>query len=417
MKNENSERKKFRGGQRESMPFRKKRRFKKNESRDEKRFQSRNRKGRAESSPEDEARRSGSGKKPGFKKKFRKENSGNRFDKKRNSFQDKRARGNDRKSDERKKFYHDRDEKKKSFPRYEKRSDSETFPRRSRDKFRKYSNDKRTKTFRPEKKHSGEKIISGGSAALIRLNRYISNSGICSRREADELITAGVISVNGEVVTKLGTKISVSDTVKYNNETIKREKKVYVLLNKPKDFITTTDDPEKRNTVMQLVEGACSERIYPVGRLDRNTTGVLLFTNDGTLTKKLTHPSSNIRKIYHAELDKKLAYPDLQKITEGVELEDGKAQVDEIAYDHPSDKSHVGIELHSGKNRVVRRIFESLGYEVRKLDRVYFAGLTKKDLPRGRWRFLSKMEINNLKMMAGVVKNPEDAEIVSEAEE
>ncbi|MFI5219018.1 MAG: pseudouridine synthase [Bacteroidia bacterium] len=240
---------------------------------------------------------------------------------------------------------------------------------------------------------------------LIRLNKYISNSGICSRREADDMITAGLISVNGKIITQLGTKISPEDVVKYDNETLKRERNVYVLLNKPKDYITTADDPEKRNTVMELVADACKERIYPVGRLDRNTTGVLLFTNDGELTKKLTHPGSNIKKIYHVELDKNLKADDMQKISDGIELEDGMAYVDEIAYDNPVDKSHAGIELHSGKNRIVRRIFEALGYEVRKLDRVVFAGLTKKDLPRGKWRFLSEREVGILKMLSGNKKS------------
>lgn len=235
----------------------------------------------------------------------------------------------------------------------------------------------------------------------IRLNKYIANSGICSRREADEMISAGVISVNGEIITKLGTKILPTDVVKYNNETMRKERPVYLLLNKPKDFITTVTDPENRNTVMSLIDGACKERVYPVGRLDRQTTGVLLFTNDGELTKKLTHPSSNIKKVYHVELDKNVKAVDIEKIAAGIELEDGFIKVDEIAYDNPNDGSHVGIELHSGKNRIVRRIFESLGYEVRKLDRVYFAGLTKKDLPRGRWRFLTNMELNNLKMQVG----------------
>ncbi|MEP7169431.1 MAG: pseudouridine synthase, partial [Bacteroidota bacterium] len=236
---------------------------------------------------------------------------------------------------------------------------------------------------------------------LIRLNKYISNSGVCSRREADDMIVAGIISVNDEIITRLGTKISPTDIVKYNNETLRRERNVYVLLNKPKDYITTSDDPEKRNTVMELVADACKERIYPVGRLDRNTTGVLLFTNDGELTKKLTHPSSNIKKIYHVELDRNVKSTDLDKIAAGIELEDGMMHVDAISYDDPVDKSHIGIELHSGKNRIVRRIFEALEYEVKKLDRVYFAGLTKKDLPRGRWRFLTDLEVGSLKMKSG----------------
>lgn len=252
---------------------------------------------------------------------------------------------------------------------------------------------------KPRVPASGTQQPSG--EGIVRLNKYIANSGVCSRREADDMITAGLISVNGEIVTRLGTKISLSDVVKYNNETLRSERIVYVLLNKPKDYITTADDPENRKTVMQLIADACKERIYPVGRLDRNTTGVLLFTNDGELTKRLTHPGSNIKKIYHVELDKNVKQSDLEKIAGGIELEDGMAYVDEIAYDNPVDKSHVGVELHSGKNRIVRRIFESLGYDIRKLDRVVFAGLTKKDLPRGRWRFLTEMEVGMLKMLTG----------------
>ena len=251
------------------------------------------------------------------------------------------------------------------------------------------------------KEYRKQESHSENGELLIRLNKYIANAGICSRREADNMITAGLISVNGNIITTLGTKISPSDVVKYNNETLRKERNVYVLLNKPKDYITTVEDPENRNTVMNLVFKACKERIYPVGRLDRNTTGVLLFTNDGELTKKLTHPSTNIKKVYHVELDRNVKLADLEKIKAGIELEDGIAQVDEIDYDHPSDGSHIGIELHSGKNRIVRRIFESLGYEVQKLDRVFFAGLTKKDLPRGRWRFLTEMEVNMLKMLTG----------------
>lgn len=234
---------------------------------------------------------------------------------------------------------------------------------------------------------------------LIRLNKYIANTGVCSRREADELIGAGAVSVNGEVITQMGYKVKPTDTVVYGGSRLKKEKLVYVLLNKPKDFITTTDDPMDRRTVMNLLKEACRERIYPVGRLDRSTTGVLLLTNDGELTKKLTHPSHNIKKVYHVELDKNLKHSDLQKILEGISLEDGVAYVDSINY-VGEDKSQVGIELHSGKNRIVRRIFESLGYKVRKLDRVFFAGLTKKNLTRGRWRYLTEMEINMLKMLS-----------------
>jgi len=235
-----------------------------------------------------------------------------------------------------------------------------------------------------------------------RLNKYISNAGICSRREADELIKAGVVSVNGEVVTEMGFKVKPGDEVRYNNETLRSEKMVYVLLNKPKDFISTSDDPENRKTVMSLVANACKERIYPVGRLDRNTTGLLLFTNDGELARRLTHPSFEVQKIYQVDLDKNLKSGDMDKIAEGMELEDGYIKPDAINYvGSGSDKSIVGIELHSGKNRIVRRIFEQLEYAVKKLDRVYFAGLSKKDLPRGRWRFLTEMEVASLKMLTG----------------
>lgn len=241
----------------------------------------------------------------------------------------------------------------------------------------------------------------------IRLNRFIANSGICSRREADELIEAGVITVNGEVVTELGTRISGSDDIRYNGERMKSEKLVYLILNKPKDYITTTDDPQERKTVMELVKSAGKERFYPVGRLDRNTTGLLMLTNDGEMTKKLTHPSSNIFKVYHVELDKPLKKEHMNAIAEGVELEDGFIKVDEIAYDDEGagDKTMVGVEIHSGKNRIVRRIFEHFDYEVKKLDRVIFAGLTKKDLARGRWRFLTQDEINMLKVMTGSGKS------------
>lgn len=231
-----------------------------------------------------------------------------------------------------------------------------------------------------------------------RLNKVIANSGICSRREADQLILDGKIKVNGKVVTELGLKIMPSDKVYYNNKLLRKEKLVYVLLNKPKDFITTTKDEKDRKTVMQLVRKACEERIYPVGRLDRNTTGILLFTNDGALAKRLTHPSHNVKKIYQVELDKAITEDDFNKIVSGVELEDGLAQVDDLAVLSP-DKRALGIEIHSGKNRIVRRIFESLNYEVTKLDRVVFAGLDKKDLPRGKWRFLTEKELIQLKMI------------------
>lgn len=233
---------------------------------------------------------------------------------------------------------------------------------------------------------------------LIRLNRYIANSGICSRRKADELIQAGVVSVNGIPVSELGHKVDpYKDEVRYNGELLKREKKVYVLLNKPKDYITTTDDPQERRTVMQLVEKASRERIYPVGRLDRNTTGLLLMTNDGELADKLSHPRNGITKIYHVELSKNLSQGDFNKIQFGLELEDGLIKPDNISYVAGASKREVGIQIHSGKNRIVRRIFEHLGYDVVKLDRVVYGNLTKKDLPRGKWRFLEEHELIQIK--------------------
>ena len=234
---------------------------------------------------------------------------------------------------------------------------------------------------------------------LVRLNKFIANSGVCSRREADEYITAGLVTVNEIVVTELGTKIKQSDDVRFNGERLKGEKKVYVLLNKPKNYVTTVEDPHAKQTVMDLVEGACPERIYPVGRLDKNSTGVLLLTNDGELTKQLTHPSYNKMKIYKIKIDKNITKNDLQQLREGVELEDGLTLVDDIQV-LEDDKSELGIEIHSGKNRIIRRMFERLGYEVLRLDRVYFAGLTKKGLQRGEYRLLSPREVEILKMGA-----------------
>ena len=250
-------------------------------------------------------------------------------------------------------------------------------------------------SFKDKPKRSTAKRAEDGS---IRLNKHVASTGLCSRREADEMIKAGVISVNGEAVTELGTKIMPGDEVRYNGERLKREKMLYLLLNKPKDYVTTAKDPFAKRTVMDLVKDACLERIYPVGRLDRNTTGVLLFTNDGDLTRKLTHPSYNKKKIYHAFLDKNFSHDDLRKVAEGFELEDGFVKADEVHYADPVDKKQVGVEIHSGKNRVVRRIFEHLGYKVTKLDRVFFAGLTKKGLQRGEWRFLTTQEIASVKM-------------------
>ncbi|MBQ0056603.1 MAG: rRNA pseudouridine synthase [Bacteroidales bacterium] len=234
----------------------------------------------------------------------------------------------------------------------------------------------------------------------LRLNKFLANAGVCSRREADDYIQNGSVKVNGEVVTELGTKVTRKDSVTFNDQPVSLERKVYVLLNKPKDTVTTSDDPQGRQTVMDLVRNASQERIYPVGRLDRNTTGVLLLTNDGDLASKLTHPKYVKKKIYHVWLDKDVAEEDLAKIAAGIELEDGPIHADAIAYANEEDKNQVGIEIHSGKNRIVRRIFEHLGYRVVKLDRVYFAGLTKKNLPRGRWRHLTQQEVNMLKMGA-----------------
>jgi 23S rRNA pseudouridine2605 synthase len=243
----------------------------------------------------------------------------------------------------------------------------------------------------PKAKHEDE---------LIRLNKYIASTGLCSRREADELIQAGLIAVNDKLVTEVGTKVKPSDVIKYNGERLKEEKKVYILMNKPKDYIATLEDPHAKKTVIDLIKGACRERVYPVGRLDRNTTGVLLLTNDGELTKRLTHPRFEKMKVYHVELNKSLKPDDMEKIATGIMLEDGFIKADAINYVNPEDKKQIGIEIHSGRNRIVRRIFEHLGYEIRKLDRVYFAGLTKKGLSRGEWRFLTEKEINILKMNA-----------------
>lgn len=263
----------------------------------------------------------------------------------------------------------------------------------------------RTPDYDPNAKYSQKKRIEYKEANIdptvpVRLNKYLANAGICSRREADEFIQAGVVSVNGQVVTELGTKVLRTDDIRFHDQKVSMEKKVYVLLNKPKDCVTTSDDPQQRKTVMDLVKNACPERIYPVGRLDRNTTGVLLLTNDGDLASKLTHPKFLKRKIYHVFLDKKVTAHDMQQIATGITLEDGEVHADAIEYASATDKSQVGIEIHSGKNRIVRRIFESLGYRVVKLDRVLFAGLTKKNLRRGDWRFLTEKEVDMLRMGA-----------------
>jgi 23S rRNA pseudouridine2605 synthase len=285
----------------------------------------------------------------------------------------------------------DRDENRSSRPKFDKSERAEN--RSSRPKFGKPDRDEmrsnRPKTVNPDKE-------------LIRLNRYLANAGVCSRREADELIRSGAVSVNGAIVTELGTKVSPADKVQFGDQTLKREKPQYLLLNKPKGYITTLDDPQDRKTVFSLIQDACKERIYPVGRLDRNTTGLLLFTNDGDLAKKLTHPRYGVTKLYHVELDKQLTRNDFTKIMEGIELEDGLVKIDTMEYtSEGSSKKELGVEIHSGRNRIVRRVFESLGYTVVKLDRVLFAGLTKKNLPRGKWRFLAQEEINHLKMLKG----------------
>ncbi len=261
----------------------------------------------------------------------------------------------------------------------------------------------RTADYNPNAKYSMKKQIEYKDILTdpdepIRLNKFLANAGICSRREADEFITAGVVSVNGVVVTELGTKVKRSDEIKFHDQPVNIERKVYVLLNKPKDCVTTSDDPQERKTVMDFVKGACKERIYPVGRLDRNTTGVLLLTNDGDLASKLTHPKYLKKKIYHVYCDKNVTKADLDQIVAGITLDDGEIHADAVSYASDTDKSQVGIEIHSGKNRIVRRIFEALGYRVIKLDRVYFAGLTKKGLRRGDWRYLTVQEVNMLRM-------------------
>lgn len=360
---------------------------------------------------------------PAFKKSFGDRNQKRTFDKKpsRGSYRDYRENKRSFDSDE-ELGSESRTSDKRPYDKkpFERRSDSKSaFSKGSKKPFEKkrerYSDRDHSKEMnsrfdrsssarqRSDRKPSSAKKSSfvPDAQGAIRLNRFISNAGICSRREADELIVAGVISINGEIVTELGTKVMPGDTVKYHDQTLKTEKPVYVLLNKPKDYITTTDDPDERKTVMSLVADACKERIFPVGRLDRNTTGLLLITNDGELTKRLTHPSGEIKKIYQVELDRNLTQADMLRAAEGVELEDGIAGFDEIQYVSHDDKSVIGVELHSGKNRIVRRIFEAMGYKVRKLDRTTFAGLTKKDLPRGRWRFLTDMEVNMLKMLTG----------------
>lgn len=278
------------------------------------------------------------------------------------------------------------------------------------DKNKKFSNNKKTdkksyegkkdnfkfsnRTKRTNKTNDVEKPSDG----TVRLNKYIANAGICSRREADKLIEAGVVKVNGETITTLGYKVKPTDIVEVEGQKIKNEKKVYILLNKPKDYLTTTKDPQNRKTVMELIKDAVKERVFPVGRLDRQTTGLLLFTNDGELADKLMHPKSNVPKLYHVTLDKNFSGSDFEKLIKGIELEDGFIKPDALSY-VMGKKNELGIQIHSGKNRIIRRIFEHLGYDVIKLDRVMYAGLTKKNLPRGKWRFLTEKEVNFLKML------------------
>lgn len=295
--------------------------------------------------------------------------------------------------------------KKKGAP-FKRREEEEVGEKKSfggKEKSENYSRPYKKKAYDKKPFKKSESIAKKGpDDGSVRLNKYIANAGICSRREADDLIASGVVQVNGKIITEMGYKIKPTDVIKYGGQTLKKERLVYLILNKPKDYITTIDDPQQRKTVLELVQDACRERIYPVGRLDRATTGLLMFTNDGELTKKLTHPRYGVRKIYHVELDKPLKRADMDKIAEGIELEDGPVKVDEITYvGDGKDKANVGVEIHSGKNRIVRRIFESFGYNVRKLDRVVFGPLTKKDMPRGRWRFLTEAEIGMLKMISG----------------
>ena len=290
---------------------------------------------------------------------------------------------------------------------YGKRTDSKPFEKRTDGGFKGKSGNNSRKPFgkseggfkgkpRTQERKSYPKFNPNKQTGEVRLNRFVAQSGICSRREADELITAGLVSVNGVIVTELGTKVMPGDEVKFNGEKIQGEHKVYLILNKPKGYVTTIEDDHAAKTVMELVAGACTERIYPVGRLDKNSLGLLLFTNDGDITRTLTHPSLKKKKIYEVALDKPLTRADFDTLAEGVDLEDGAAYFDEISW-LKDDKKSVGVEIHSGRNRIVRRMFEHLGYQVTKLDRVYYAGLTKKNLKRGQWRFLTVDEVNRLK--------------------
>lgn len=279
--------------------------------------------------------------------------------------------------------------------RKNKKSDADSSPSESTKKRDNQNRPGFRKTEKPGRKSTPKEQVYSN---IIRLNKFIANAGICSRRDADDYIIAGSVTVNGKVVTELGTKVSPDDNVRFDGQRLNPEKKVYLLMNKPKGFATTLDDPHADKTVMSLIKNACPERIYPVGRLDKNTTGVLLFTNDGDMAKKLTHPKYRHKKIYQISLDKPVSIQHLTEIAEGFELDDGFISADAISYVDKASKTDVGIEIHSGRNRIVRRIFEHFEYRVRKLDRVYFAGLTKKNLPRGKWRFLTDQEVIILKM-------------------
>ncbi len=262
---------------------------------------------------------------------------------------------------------------------------------------RTYHSEKPRRTFRSEKPVTRRASRVTKKSDEVRLNKFIANSGMCSRREADEYIAAGLVTVNGQVVTEMGVKVKPGDDVRFNGERMKGEQKVYIVMNKPKDYVTTMGDPYAEDTVMDLIGDKCPQRVYPVGRLDKSTTGVLLFTNDGDMAEQLTHPSYNKKKVYHVFLDKNLKATDFQQLLQGVKLEDGMAQADSLSY-VDGDHAQLGLEIHSGRNRVVRRMFETLGYKVKKLDRVYFAGITKKNLKRGQWRFLTEAEMTMLKM-------------------
>ncbi len=342
-----------------------------------------------------------------YRNRDEKQRSSSRYNSDRYSSKSDRRDSSERRSSDRRFDRDEREERRLSRDRWEKRDDDrQNYDNKFEKKRRSTVLDsdimreivqKRRETGRTSHKQKVLSLAWSEERGPIRLNKYISNSGICSRREADQLIIAGAVTVNGKIVTELGMKVLPTDEVRYEDKVLQREKPVYILLNKPKDYITTTEDDRDRDNVMMLIEGACSERVYPVGRLDRNSTGLLLFTNDGEMAKKLTHPRYGIKKIYQVELDRNMSLADFETLANGVELNDGFIKPDEIAF-VDGQKHVIGITLHSGKNRIVRRMFDHLGYEVEKLDRVYYAGLTKKDLPRGEWRFLRSEEINILKM-------------------